>query len=93
MPELKPCSFCGGNAELFVDEGVRVLCRRCGVSTGPMTDSLAFDGPTNAIRIVVEIWSAQVEIVSVAKDGTELGMLRNIRGLDVDIGCKSIVEM
>lgn len=27
-----------------------------------------------------------MEIVSVAKDGTELGMLRDIRGLDVDIG-------
>lgn len=30
---LKPCPFCKGDAELLIDRGIKIRCRRCGIST------------------------------------------------------------
>ena len=35
---LKPCPFCGGEAVLFVENGVQVICLSCGVRTSLIAD-------------------------------------------------------
>lgn len=37
---LKPCSFCGGEAVLFVENGVQVICLSCGVRTSLIADKI-----------------------------------------------------
>lgn len=39
MIELKSCPFCGGEARLFVNDGVRVLCNKCHASSEILADS------------------------------------------------------
>lgn len=61
MAELKPCPFCGGKASLFVNDGVRVLCCQCGISTKAMCDAMSFDGvETNATKLVIDAWNRRV---------------------------------
>lgn len=53
-PDLKPCPFCGGNAEVFIDAtkyyGCFVSCLKCGART-----------PNNHIEaIAVSIWNRRV---------------------------------
>lgn len=56
--ELKPCPFCGGEAHLFVNDGVRVFCPKCGGSTKVLVDGLSSRGVTgNAIKAVIEAWN------------------------------------
>lgn len=56
--ELKPCPFCGGEAHLFVNDGVRVFCPKCGGSTKVLVDGLSSKGVTgNAIKAVIEAWN------------------------------------
>lgn len=59
---LKPCPFCGSEAVLFVDEGIRVLCPKCRAASKTMLDNM-IDGcrPTNATKKVIEAWNRRVD--------------------------------
>ena len=56
--ELKPCPFCGGEAVIHVNDGVRVVCRECGVMTRSCIDSYSKGKPFgSAIKSVVNDWN------------------------------------
>ena len=56
--ELKSCPFCGGQAHLFVNDGVRVICPKCGASTKILVDRITASGITdNATKSVIEAWN------------------------------------
>lgn len=52
MIELKSCPFCGGEARLFVNDGVRVLCNKCHASSEILADSECYK--TSAVEKVIE---------------------------------------
>lgn len=56
---LKPCPFCGGEARLFVDNGVKVICSKCCVGTMVLTDSIAYE--SNAVETVVDTWNRRAD--------------------------------
>lgn len=59
--ELKPCPFCGGQAQLFVNDGVRVICPKCRASTKILVDGMTVNGVTgNATKAVIEAWNRRV---------------------------------
>lgn len=61
MPELKPCPFCGGDARLFVNNGVRVFCLFCGIRTESLKDALNTGGaPKNAVEAAITKWNRRV---------------------------------
>ena len=55
MVELKPCLFCGEKARLFVSNGVRVLCTKCGATTWTAADSERVG--TSAVEDVIKAWN------------------------------------
>ena len=59
IEKLKPCPFCGGEARLFANEGVRVYCKNCHASTRILTDNAALN--TSAVQIVIENWNKRAE--------------------------------
>lgn len=62
MIELKPRPFCGGEAYLFVSDGVRVICQKCGAATKCLVDSMTSKGVAdNATKAVIEAWNRRVE--------------------------------
>lgn len=59
MEELKPCPFCGGEARLLVNDGVRVICSKCYVGTINMTDVMRQE--SNAVETVVATWNRRTD--------------------------------
>ena len=58
MIELKRCPFCGGEARLFVNNGVRVICPKCQASTKVMIDGeYGRNIKIDAISSVVKAWN------------------------------------
>ena len=55
MIDLKPCPFCGGEARLFVSDGVRALCAKCRASSKILVDSECYK--TRAVEKVIEAWN------------------------------------
>lgn len=56
--KLKRCPFCGGEAVLFADNGVRVICSSCGAQTAMSSDYMMRGAPTgNAIYRAVTRWN------------------------------------
>lgn len=55
MINLKYCPFCGGEARLFVSDGVRVLCTKCRASSKILVDSERVG--TSAVEDVIKAWN------------------------------------
>ena len=60
MIKLKPCPFCGGEAQLFVSEGVRVLCTKCHASSKTLMDCM--NHKFNAVEKVIKAWNNRTEV-------------------------------
>lgn len=82
--ELKPCPFCGGEAHLFVDSGVRVICPKCGATTKRLADSMSGNRVAgNATRAVVEAWNRRTgENVTLTVSGVPIPSEENSRYLE-----------
>lgn len=57
--KLKPCPFCGGEAHIFIKDGVRVYCEDCECSTMVLVDGKLASGKPygSALNRVVEKWN------------------------------------
>ena len=56
--ELKSCPFCGGEAVIYVNDGVMVICKECGAMTKCLCDETTQGRPTgSAIGSVVDAWN------------------------------------
>lgn len=56
--KLSPCPFCGGRAALYADNGIKVICTKCGASTKPLKDALSARGVAgNATEAVIKAWN------------------------------------
>ena len=64
---LKPCPFCGGEAVLFVEHGVQVMCLSCGVRTSSKSDRIYQKRVsqervvTSSVEQVIEEWNRRVD--------------------------------
>ena len=62
MDELKKCPFCGGQAHLFVDNGIRVICPSCGAGTKIQIDIMTARGVSgNATKAVIDAWNRRAD--------------------------------
>lgn len=59
MIELKMCPFCGGDARLYVSDGVRVICTDCKASSVLLNDTLDMTGKPygRSVERVIEAWN------------------------------------
>lgn len=68
--ELLPCPFCGSEARLFVQNGVRVICPKCDASSKILVDGRGPRGVSgNATQAVVRAWNRRAPILGA--DGME----------------------
>ena len=59
--KLKPCPFCGGEAVVHVNDGVRVICKKCNAMTKCLVDGYSQGMPTGgALKSVVNAWNKRV---------------------------------
>lgn len=77
MIELKPCPFCGGKARLFVSNGVRVLCTKCGATTWTAADSER--AGTSAVEDVIKAWNRWKTTMKFKKDGKVYNVIDAVR--------------
>ena len=63
MTELKKCPFCGGIARVYCDDGVRVMCIRCGCRTPVRKDAPEewIKGLPLAVDVVIAEWNRRAE--------------------------------
>ena len=61
--KVKRCPFCGGEAVVHVNDGVRVICTKCGAASKSLIDGFSSQGrPTgNAVNSVVEAWNRRAD--------------------------------
>jgi hypothetical protein len=79
MIELKPCPFCGGKARLFVSNGVRVLCTKCGATTWTAADSERVG--TSVVEDVIKAWNRWKKTTMVfKKDDKVYGSIEPVVG-------------
>ena len=81
MIELKPCPFCGGKARLFVSNGVRVLCPKCGATTRILVDGERVE--TNAVENVIKSWNRRKNNFEVIDDTPNIAEVVEKYGEDV----------
>lgn len=62
MIELKPCPFCGGEACLYVSDGIRVICKDCEASSVILCDAFDMAGKPygKSTERVIEAWNRRV---------------------------------
>lgn len=66
MIELMTCPFCGGEAMVFVNESVFVMCKKCHCQTMPRRDScIAECEKYNALDAVLKNWNSRPKPVAV----------------------------
>ena len=62
MEELKVCPFCGGEAVVYINDGVRVMCRECGAMSKCLVDGYSQGKPNgNALKAVIEAWNKRTQ--------------------------------
>ena len=63
MDELKllPCPFCGGEAFLYADDGIRVICSKCRAQSKTCYDIMQSSKSINATKSVIEKWNRRAE--------------------------------
>lgn len=59
MVDLKPCPFCGGEARLFVNDGISVVCTKCYARTMVRVDTM--EGKSSAVESVIEAWNRRAD--------------------------------
>lgn len=58
---LKPCPFCGGEAKLYVSDGVSVKCPKCRAQSRIETDYYnGFEIRSGATNRVIDAWNRRV---------------------------------
>lgn len=63
-PELRLCPVCGGEARLYVQDGVRVMCPKCRATSKILVDDYnGFEIRTNAVEDVIEAWNRRIDDV------------------------------
>lgn len=84
--KLKSCPFCGGDARLFVNDGVEVQCTKCGIHTETLIDMPSRCGSkgSHAIEMVIE----KMEQQSVIPTDTCVTCENFIGGGDWGLCCK-----
>ena len=61
MKELKNCPMCGGEAMLFVSNGVYVVCIECGIQTPVYCDTSMNTKLPNTISLAIDKWNRRAK--------------------------------
>ena len=62
MEGLKNCPFCGGEAVVHINDGVRVVCRECGATSKCLVDGYSQGKPNgSALKAVIIAWNRRTQ--------------------------------